>query len=76
MVILSRARLYRAVAIFVFVMGSLFGFFGVSLIIAGGTGSGSAGSKILLICSGVFLLVVAPVVVIFGVIAWQTSKSV
>ena len=76
MAILSRARLYRAAALFVFVMGSLFGFFGVSLIIAGGAGNGSTGSKILLICSGVFLLVVAPVIVIFGVVTWQTSKSV
>ena len=76
MAILSRTGLYRAAALSAFLGGACFGFYGVSLLVNLDWEHGSSAGNILVGGLGVLLLLVAPVLLTFGVIAWRTSKSI
>ena len=78
MAILSRTaanRLYWAAAVFAFVCGGSVGVYGVSLLVAAALGHGSGASDILIFGLGVFLLLISTIMIIFGVVACKTSKS-
>lgn len=76
MAILSRTVLYRAASLCAFLGAVCSGFYGAWLLATIDWEHGSTAGNILIGGFGILLLLVAPVLFTFGVIAWPTSKSI
>jgi membrane protein YdbS with pleckstrin-like domain len=70
-----RNWLYRAASFCAFLGAVCFGFYGVFVLASADWKHGSAMGNLLVAGLGVLLLFLAPILFTFGVIAWQTSRS-
>lgn len=76
MAILSRTRLYWATAILAFVAAFCSGCYGILLLVASVSPSGSAGGNAILGLAGVLFLLVSAVLVFSGDIALRKHRSI
>jgi hypothetical protein len=76
MAILSRTWLYRVASLCAFVGAVCFGIYGVSVVVNADWEHGSSAGNIFIGGFGIVLFLIASVLFAFGVIAWQTSKSI
>ena len=69
-----RVGFYRAASLCAFAGAVCFGFYGAFVLTNADWKHGSAMGNVVVGGFGVVLLIIAPVLFIFGVVAWQSSK--
>jgi hypothetical protein len=72
---MSRARLYQAASLCALSGAVIFGSYGVFVLMNADWSHGSAAGNIFIGGFGALLVIIAPILFTFGVVAWKRSKS-